>query len=86
MPFVRAPTSYLLDEEYVPIISGFKKDETSPPVLPEISVFIIIFAAPSERGANMFMVDPPLKNSQHTKSRNVPKTTKGNELMSWFSS
>ena len=85
IPFVSAPTSYLCDYEYVPMIRGLRKAELTPPEHPEIRVHIMIFGAPLLLGANIFIVDPPLKNSQQTKRRIVPNTVNGNEFISLFS-
>mgnify|MGYP006923021032 CR=1 FL=1 len=59
---------------------GFRKAELSPPVAPEIIVHIMILGALLSLGRNMSIVEPPLKNSELTKSRMVPKTTNGKEF------
>lgn len=85
-PLHSAPTSYLRVREYVPMIKGFKKADERPPVAPEIIVHIMIFGALFYLGRNMSIVEPPLKKSELTSRRIVPKTTKGNEFISKLSS
>lgn len=63
-------------------MSGFRKAETRPPDAAEIIVTIMILGGLLLRGANIVMVEPPLKKSQPTSKKMVPKTTKGNELIS----
>ena len=79
MPLVRAMTSYLRDYEYVPIIRGFRKAETIPPVDAHIMVFIMILEQLASL-ENMLWFELALKNNQHTNNINVPKTTNGKEL------
>ena len=69
-----ATQSYLDTNEYVPSSYGFKYTDTTDPVHPLISVFIIILGGAFALSANNVNELPPVKKSHPTDTISAPVT------------